>query len=176
MYSEFSAIRAGDRRLARIWAWHLLAVTAVLAWVVAVAGMALWLYLLAFVYAGTALSMLRSFAEHRAHPAVQQRTAIVEGANVLGLLFLYNNLHVVHHRWPTVSWYRLPWLFRDHRAAIIAEAGGPVYGGYLDVARRFLVRGHDRPVHPFRDRRANPDADPQAIGWPNQARDASPLP
>lgn len=174
--SELTAIRAGDRRLARIWAGHGLAVALVLTWVLIIAAMPLWLYLLAFVYAGTSLSMLRSFAEHRAHPSVPQRTAIVERANVLGLLFLYNNLHVVHHRWPTVPWYRLPRLYRDQRAALIAEAGGPVYGGYVDVARRFLVRAHDRPVHPLWGERPRTEVDRAAQGWPTTAKDASPLP
>ena len=31
----------------------------------------------------------------------------------------------------------------------MAENGGLVYDGYLDVARRFLISAHDDPVHPF---------------------------
>lgn len=148
-WSEGKAILSGDRRLARVWAWHLVHVAPLIAWIVLVCEMPLWLYLAAFVYAGTSLSLIRSFAEHRALPEVPRRTAIVERAPVLGLLFLYNNLHVVHHRWPTIPWYRLPRLYRRHRDAILAASGGPVYASYLEVLRRFLVRPHDASVHPF---------------------------
>ncbi len=120
-----------------------------LAFVLGVAGMPLWQYLLGFVYGGTALSLIRSFAEHKAEAEVEKRTAIVESSPVLGLLFLYNNLHVVHHKWPTVPWYRLPRLYREHRDALVRENGGLLYSGYGEVFRRFFLRSHDAPVHPM---------------------------
>ena len=148
-WSEAKAVVAGDRNLARVWAWHLVHAAAVVAWIVMVCEMPLGLYLAAFVYAGTALALLRSFAEHRALPEVPRRTAIVERAPVLGLLFLHNNLHVVHHCWPTLPWYRLPRFYRRHRDAIHAASGGPLYPSYVDVLRRFLWRPHDAVAHPF---------------------------
>ena len=59
--------------------------------------MPFWLYFWAFVYAGTSLALIRSYAEHRAEDEVERRTAIVEDSWLLGPLFLFNNLHVVHH-------------------------------------------------------------------------------
>lgn len=147
--SEAKAILAGDRQLAAVWAWHLVHVAVVLGWIVLVCAMAPGLYLLAFVYAGTSLTLVRSFAEHRAMPEVPRRTAIVEHAPLLGLLFLHNNLHAVHHRWPALPWYRLPALYRRHRDVILAGSGGPLYPSYGDVLRRFLWRPHDVTVHPF---------------------------
>ena len=78
------------------------------AWLVLVCDMNLWIYFVAFVYPGTALMLVRSFAEHRAESDIDERTAIVENAPVLGLLFLYNNLHVVHHERPGIPWYGYP--------------------------------------------------------------------
>jgi fatty acid desaturase len=147
--AEARAILAGDRDRARIWAWHGLWVALTLVWIVAVCGTPLWLYGLGFVYLGAALTLMRSFAEHRAHDSVEKRTAIVENSRIFGLLFLYNNLHVAHHRWPTVAWYRLPAIYRAHRDALIRSNGGLVYKGYRDVARRFLLSAHDHPVHPL---------------------------
>jgi fatty acid desaturase len=138
---------AGDRAVVRAWAVHAPAAAAILAFVLGAAGMPPWQYLL-IVYAGTALASLRSFAEHRAADDVRHRTAIVEDAPVLGLLFLYNNLHVVHHDRPGLPWYRIPAAYRAERERLIARNGGLVYRGYADVARRFLFRMHDDPVHP----------------------------
>jgi fatty acid desaturase len=64
------------------------------------------------------------------------------------LLFLYNNLHVVHHDRPGLPWYRIPAFYRAHRAAIVAANGGLVYDGYADVARRYLVTPHHAGPHP----------------------------
>jgi fatty acid desaturase len=153
LWTEARAIAAGDTTLTRVWMLHLAGVAGVLAWVLLVARMPLWLYLIGFAYAGTSLMLIRSFAEHRALPEVAGRTAIVERAPLLGLLFLYNNLHVVHHRWPTIPWYRLPAFFKANRAAILASSSGPRYASYVEVARRFWRRPHDSPVHPFLGRR-----------------------
>jgi fatty acid desaturase len=146
---EALAIGRGDGARARIWAIHVGLSALVVAWVVLVAGMPLWLYVAAFVYPGTSLLLIRSFAEHRAHQSTNRRTAIVERAPLLGLLFLNNNLHAVHHRWPTLPWYTLPGFYARHRHAIVATGdGGPIYRGYGDVWRRFWRVPHDVAVHP----------------------------
>lgn len=147
-YFQAQAIRRGDGLARRIWARHALGVAAVLAWVWGVCGIAPLTYGLAVVYPATALLLLRSFAEHRAAQGVPERIALVENAPVLGLLYLFNNLHVVHHVWPRVAWYRIPVLFRRHRAALIAMNGGLLYDGYDDVARRYLLTPHDSVMHP----------------------------
>lgn len=145
---EARKVAAGDRAALRVWAGHALGVAAVLGWAVGVCGMPLWQYLLGFVYCGTSLALVRSFAEHKARDHVDQRTAIVERSPVFGLLFLHNNLHVVHHRWPTLPWYRIPAVYAAHRDVVLAANGGLVYDGYREVFRRFFVRPHDQPVHP----------------------------
>lgn len=146
---DLRAILAGDRRLARVWAWHLVHVALLVAVVLGLAGVPLWQYVLGFGYGATSLAMIRSFAEHKAARGVAERTAIVENSPIFGLLFLNNNLHVVHHQWPSLPWYRLPAVYRQHREAVLAHNGGLLYRGYGEVFRRFLLHRHDQPVHPL---------------------------
>ena len=147
---EIARLLAGDKAAWRIWIPHLAGVALVLAWLHLVCHMSLLRYLAMFVYPGFALSLVRSFAEHRAAALHEHRTAIVENANLFGLLFLHNNLHVVHHQKPGLSWYRIPRAYRTDRARLIRLNGGLVYDGYVDVARRYLFHRHDRPDHPGR--------------------------
>jgi fatty acid desaturase len=149
LVAEARALWAGDRRLAGIWGWHVVWTGLWLTWVIGVCRMPLWHYLLGVTYAGIALALVRSFCEHRAHIDVTRRTAIVEQSRVFGLLFLHNNLHAAHHRWPTVPWYRLPALYRERRAELIAGNGGLIYRGYGDIFRRYFMRPHHTPIHPM---------------------------
>lgn len=144
--TEAGRLLAGDRRRLAVWGGHLLAVAAVLAWLHFVCGMSLGVYLLAFVYPGAALSLIRSFAEHRAEREPGHRVAVVEGAPLLGLLFLNNNLHAAHHDRPGLSWHRLPAHYAAHRERLLEANGGLVYAGYAEIFRRFLFRPHDAPV------------------------------
>src|SRR6267378_3315901 len=65
-----------------------------------------------------------------------------------GPLFLFNNLHSLHHEAPMIPWYEYPARYRLIRDRLIAENGGLVYRTYFEVARRFLFRPHDAPQHP----------------------------
>lgn len=145
---ELAKIAAGDRKTAKIAALHALQAMVVVGWIVGVCHMPLATYLLCFVYFGTALAMMRSFAEHRAADEVEKRTAIVEASWILGPLFLFNNLHVAHHLRRNMPWYLLPSWYKLNRAALIERNGGLVYATYLDVIRRYFLRPHDSMLHP----------------------------
>lgn len=145
---EAALVMDGSRERVLIWLRHGLSVIAILVWVILVCKMPIWLYLLGFVYLGAALTRLRSYAEHRYADHHDERTAIVENSPVFGLLFLHNNLHVLHHQRPAVPWYRIPQFYRRDREHLVAINGGLVYDGYFDVARRFLLKRHDDPRHP----------------------------
>jgi fatty acid desaturase len=145
---KFAQVRGGDRDAIAMLLRHCVAIAPLVVWIVAVCGMPFWVYALAFIYPGTALSRIRSFAEHRAEETVGRRTAIVERSFILGPLFLFNNLHQAHHVRATMPWYRLPGWYRAHREALVARSGGLVYDSYFDVARRYLFHPHDRLVHP----------------------------
>jgi fatty acid desaturase len=143
---DAKALFTGVPKFRRIWLVHGLGVAAILVWVLAVCRIPFWQYIVFFVYPGFALASVRSVAEHRAAGNPDHRTAIVERASLFGLLFLYNNLHVVHHDQPTLPWYAIPAAYRANRSALIRKNGGLVYRGYADVIRRYLYREHHAPV------------------------------
>ena len=147
-HQEWRAIRRNEDGVRATWLEHLLWCIPVVLWVKVVCGIPLSLYFFAMAIPGTSITLIRSFAEHRARPEVRQRSAIVEGSWILGPLYLFNNLHALHHEVPAVPWYQLPGLYRAERARLIAANGGLVYRTYFDVARRFLFRPHDWPQHP----------------------------
>ncbi|MBO9589733.1 fatty acid desaturase [Devosia sp.] len=148
LHAEFGLILANHGTRRRMWTIQAVLVALVLVWVLAICQMPLWLYLLAFVYAGGALTRIRSFAEHRYADKHEERTAIVEGGGPLALLFLNNNLHVLHHLRPTIAWYDLPAFYRAHRETLVERNGGLVYRSYGELFGRFFVRPHDKLLHP----------------------------
>ncbi|MPS29731.1 MAG: fatty acid desaturase [Alcaligenaceae bacterium] len=145
---EAARVRGGDPSHLPHWGMHALSLAAVLGWVLAVCDMPLWKYLVCFAWPGMSLGMLRTFTEHRWGDKPMERVAIVESNMLMGILFLYNNLHLVHHRQPTLPWYRIPARWRDHRAEMLAVNGNFYYRGYLDIARRFMFRPVFDPAHP----------------------------
>jgi fatty acid desaturase len=123
---------------------HLAAAALVLVTVHA-SGLALWVYLVGVVWAGGALSLLRSFAEHRPQDDGTP-SAVVRAGWFFSLLFLNNNLHHTHHVRPGVAWFELPELHTQLDGDRVAAAGAGWYRGYGEVARRYLVRPFDEPV------------------------------
>ncbi len=146
---ELAAARTNPRDTIMIWSMHLAGCAAVLIFVAGVCKMSLWFYVFGIVYPGTSLSLVRSFVEHRASETAEEQTAIVENTKVLGALFLFNNLHVVHHLQPELPWYRIPKWYRDRRDSLIEPKAARVYNGYFEIARRFLFAPFDDPVHPL---------------------------
>ncbi len=145
--NQAKEIWRGDRELARWWAAHAVAAVALATFVVAVMGVPLWQYLLGATYLGTALTLMRSFCEHRWVEGAT-RSAVVRSGRFFSMLYLYNNLHHVHHADPGVPWYRLSAHAENTGGCEEARAGAGLYRGYLELARRFLVRPFDHPVHP----------------------------
>jgi fatty acid desaturase len=123
---------------------HLAGVAAVLA-IVAVSGLPLWIYVVGVAWCGGALSLLRSFAEHRL-PEAGTSSAVVHTGWFFSLLFLNNNLHHTHHARPGVPWFELPGLHARLDADRVAAAGAGLYAGYAEIARRYLFRPFDRVV------------------------------
>jgi fatty acid desaturase len=148
LYLQLRAVIRDERRARRYWPEHLLWCVPVLLWVKLACGMPIWIYVLTMVIPGNAILSIRSFAEHRARPAMNERTAIVERSWLLGPLFLFNSLHALHHDEPLMPWYDYNSRYRVRREQLVRDNGGLVYASYLDVARRYLFRPHDVAVHP----------------------------
>jgi len=142
------ARRQRDAAWWHVWLGHLAGAAIVLAWVWGVCGMSPAVYVADFVYPGTALIMLRSLAEHRAAERPEDRTAVVERGGLLGLLFLNNNLHVLHHARPSIPWYALPSAWRRAGPELMGRRRGPVYRNYLEVARRYAFRPQHSGPYP----------------------------
>jgi len=147
-FRQARLVMAGRKDSARIWLAHGVGVALVLAWVCGVCHIGLLVYVAGVVYPATALVMIRSLAEHRAAEGVEDRTAVVENAGLLGLLFLNNNLHLLHHEQPHLPWYALPAEWRATRADLLTARAGPVYRGYLQVAVLYALRPHHPGPHP----------------------------
>jgi fatty acid desaturase len=144
---EALALAKADLRHARAWCKHLVGVALVLAWL-HVCHLSVGVYFFAFVYPGVALTLMRSFAEHKPARDNGERVAIVEAGPALSLLYLNNNLHVVHHEEPALPWYELPARYREHRSEVLAKNGHYHFSGYGALLARFGIRPKDAPVHP----------------------------
>lgn len=145
--TEARLMAQGNRQVIRDWALHGLGVALVVLWIRA-APMTGWGYLAA-AYLGHAILKIRTFLEHRAHEAARARTVIVEDRGPLSLLFLNNNLHVVHHMHPQVPWYELPALYAANKAHYQRRNDHYIYRSYAEVFGRYLLRAKDPVPHPI---------------------------
>jgi fatty acid desaturase len=146
---ESKRVAQGDYSHLPHWAAHALAVALLFWFISGVCHFPWWQYCLVIAYPGMSLSLLRAFYEHRAAEDSQQRTAAVESNVVFGLLYLYNNLHVVHHLKPTMPWYDIPRYYRENRESLLELNGQYAYRGYAVFVRRYLLTPVFSPVHPL---------------------------
>jgi fatty acid desaturase len=145
---ETRRVRQGDYSHLPHWAVHAVAV-ALLFWLLRVCAFPWWQYCLLVAYPGLSLGLLRAFTEHRAAENSQERTASVESNVIFGMLYLYNNIHAVHHLKPTMAWYDIPQYYRANRADILKSNANFVYKGYGELARRYLFVPVFSPIHPI---------------------------
>lgn len=141
---EIARFLRGDFRHARAWLKHLVASAGLIYWAVVVCDIPFMQYILIFVYPGLSLTLLRSFAEHMQHPDPDRRTTIVE-SRVLGAVFLWNNLHVLHHRFPGLPWYRY-WAVYHQRQAELVHESRTRFHDYLEVFIRFGLKPIAHPA------------------------------
>lgn len=175
--SELRLAMAGDRAVRDAWLRHLAGMALVLAMVHYVFGIPVALYAATSAYFGLSLITIRTFAEHQWAEQADGRTIIVE-RSPLSLLFLNNNLHLVHHKLPTLAWYRLPSAFRARRDEFVAANGGYVYPGYLSLVAAFAFRRKEPVVHPALRRQPEPGRafKPRARGNSVQGGGTVPVP
>ncbi|KQU76156.1 fatty acid desaturase [Aminobacter sp. DSM 101952] len=148
-------IAAGDKAIRKAWLLHAAGLAMVLPVVQFAFGVPLWLYVLVPVWLGQSIISIRTFAEHQWSEHPEGRTIIVE-RSPLSLLFLNNNLHFVHHKSPTVAWYKLPELFRTRREEWLKMNKGYAYPNYLSLIRAYAFRAKEPVVHPSLRRAPEP--------------------
>ncbi|WP_366944222.1 fatty acid desaturase [uncultured Pelagimonas sp.] len=146
--SDWKAIKAGDRRVLLGWVLHVPAMTTVILWFSLVGNMPVWAWLVS-VYGALSILKIRTFLEHRAHDHAPGRTVVVEDKGLLSLIFLNNNLHVVHHMHSMVPWYRLPNLYWRNKDRYLGRNCGYVYPSYAAIFRQYMFRSKDPVPHPF---------------------------
>lgn len=149
--SDFGRWRRGETHIPGQWMLHLPALGVVFGFTWA-CGTDPLTYLLAVVWPSQAILAIRTYIEHRAAPAPEHRSAIVEAEWLFRLLFLNNSLHALHHERPTVPWSKLPELYRAEADAVVQRNGGYLVRGYLSVFARYLFRRREPVEHPYRRR------------------------
>ena len=145
---DIAQMRAGNRRIIQSWMLHGFGVALVVGWLWGATQMPVWAWVLA-AYFGYGLLKIRTYLEHRAHEAFRARTVIIEDRGPLALLFLNNNLHVVHHMHPSAPWYRLPAIYAARAEHYRRRNEGYVFTGYGEIFRRYLVKAKDPVPHPI---------------------------
>ena len=147
LMGDLRLMRQGDAAVKQAWLLHLVGLVPVALWLWQ-AEMGWGGYLLA-AWVGHGLLKIRTFLEHRAHEAARARTVVIEDRGPLALLFLNNNLHVVHHMHPKVPWYRLPSIYAANREHYLRRNDGYVYRSYAEIFGLHLFRAKDPVPHPL---------------------------
>lgn len=145
--TDGAAVLRGDTAVIRAWILHLIGLIPVLLCITLVFEIPVWLYLLTACYGGAAIISLRTFAEHQWHETPEGRTIIVE-RSPLSILFLNNNLHLVHHQNPTAPWYDLPRLYQENRAHWAALNHGYIYPNYWKLFQSYALIAKEPVAHP----------------------------
>jgi hypothetical protein len=149
---EAGRMIAGDMANAGIWFRHCIGSALVLLLVTQVFEMSIWSYLVEFSYSSFVFGMMRSFTEHRWSERASERTAVVESNWVFGLLFLWNNLHAVHHLFPTCHGGNCPM----SGAGIVSASKRTTAASCFEVTARSHVDGSPRRISSRSTRPAAP--------------------
>ena len=142
------AVRHHDGAVLTHWALHGIALAGLVWWVVGVCGIPVLAYVALFAWPGMALTLMRSYAEHRAAPDVPARTATIEAGSLMSFLFLYNNLHALHHAEPALAWYRRPARYRATRNDVLGRSRYHLIDNYAILARDYLFAPKEPLFHP----------------------------
>lgn len=147
--TEIARLKVNEAGVRRAWVLHGIGLAALITLLTQLFQMPLWAYFSFVIYPALSLTAMRSYAEHQAAENVGARTAIVETCPALALLYLNNNLHIVHHASPATPWYDLPALYQERRANYLAANENTLFNGYSDIARRFAWRVKQPVIHPL---------------------------
>ena len=140
-------LATGSIRQKFIWLVHIPAIAVVLYIATVYYAVPPWIYLLC-AYVAHSIISLRSFFEHRAVEEPEQRIVIVDACRFFKFLFLNNNFHSTHHRYPHLPWYEVEKQFRAEQEIELQKNGGFYFSGYRDWLQ-FLFRPVNPPIHPL---------------------------
>jgi fatty acid desaturase len=147
--TELYRLVANEKGVRKAWVLHLVGCAGVYIWVTQICGIPFWAYVLFVSYPAVAWILIRSFAEHQSSNSIGGRTVIVEAHSFFGMLFLNNNLHMVHHAHPRVAWYNLPKLYRERKEQYLSANGNYLFNGYWQIISQFSFRRKQPVFHPI---------------------------
>jgi len=136
-----------DREIQNAWIFHFIGMAPLFVIIQFGFGIPFWLYALVPAYIGLSIIGVRTYCEHQWFENPNGRTIIVE-KSILSVLFLFNNLHIVHHKLPTVPWYRLPDLYAERKDEWQRLNGGYVFRNYFEIFRAYAFKTKEPNVHP----------------------------
>lgn len=99
-------------------------------------------------YFAHALTMLRSFYEHRPSSNPNHRSVIMQTFFPLRILFLNNNYHFVHHKNPNMSWHLIPREYKLNSEKYNQSNGFFLEKGYFKWFKKYLFKSVKNPKHP----------------------------
>ena len=146
--NQLRKILQGDPIRAGIWILHLLLSATLILFAYYAVGLPPWKYVLCFAYPGIALTLLRSYTEHRWSDNADERTIIIEGSPITELLYLNNNYHWLHHENPQLPWYFLRREFTQRRGDVMQANGHFYIRSYLHLIPRLWRDKLIPPAHP----------------------------
>jgi fatty acid desaturase len=145
---ELLRLRAGQRQAWLMWLTHGFFTLLMFAFITRYSILPIWHYVVLITLPALAVSMVRSYYEHRPSEHPEQRSVLNEAAWPWSWLFLNLNLHLVHHDLPGLGWYFLPRVYRARREQWLARSGGFLVRGYGELFRRHSLTPIDSPQHP----------------------------
>jgi fatty acid desaturase len=145
--SDIKSIQTGNHQLFYAWGSHLALSIFILMAIGYWGTISIGGYLIC-AYAGMSILMIRTFLEHQAHKSMRGRSVLIEDKGILSFLFLNNNLHAVHHAYPSLAWYHLPSVFRLNRDRFIQMNTGYVFENYRDIIQQYALKAKEPVVYP----------------------------
>ena len=150
--TDIQKMMRGNQQIQRDYLLHILGFAPVILWWQMASTMDFWIYFVS-AYLGMSILKIRTFLEHTAHERAICRTVIIEDRGPLSLIFLKNNLHAVHHAYPSIPWYRLQKFYASRREDFLQRNGGYAYSSYRSIIVQFLFKSKDTVVHPLYPRK-----------------------
>ncbi|MEM9277789.1 MAG: fatty acid desaturase [Pseudomonadota bacterium] len=145
--SIFAKTREIRSYLLGAWSLHIFLCALLIVFIANFGSQPLWAYV-AGAYLGFSVLLIRTFLEHQSAENFLERTVVIEKCCPVAFLFLFNNLHALHHEKPGIPWYRLPGEFRKHRERLLASNNYYVYRSYGDVFAKYFLRPKEPVIYP----------------------------
>jgi len=134
--------------LVSVWSQHFILCLALLLFISTFSQVSFLAYL-AGSYLGLSILLIRTYLEHQARDDHGERTVIIEKCCPLAFLFLFNNLHALHHEKPGIPWYELPNFYRKNRDELKKMNNHYVYSSYGAVFKQYFLTPKEKIPHPF---------------------------